>query len=193
MYNLNCPKCGQIDRVDKVSSIYSRGVSSGTYSGPTTGVNMPVGKGQASVIGGYSTLSGSSQTLLSQRLAPPEKPSARGSLGVIVGIGAFVFVIGGLLGFLDLIYAINAPEEVEFHCCCGGTALGAIVMGICLVIYAGITVNKRAARVASQIPHWKRAMVRWNRLYYCARDDGVFDPEDGIFVPTEQMMDYIYR
>ncbi len=75
---------------------------------------------------------------------------------------------------------------------------GAIGGGL---IWAGVTVfrtaneaaKRRAVKVVDQMPKWEMAMVRWNNLYYCARDDGIFDPEENIFVSTNQMIDYIYR
>jgi hypothetical protein len=64
-------------------------------------------------------------------------------------------------------------------------------MGLCREM--GRAAKRRAAKVADQIPQWEMAIVRWYELYYCARDDGVFDPDEGVFVPIEEMMDYLYR
>jgi hypothetical protein len=75
---LSCPKCGHIDQIQKVTSIFSGGVTSGIYSGPSIAVSTPIGKGQTTITGGYTTLSGGSQSLLSSRLAPPAKPFAQG-------------------------------------------------------------------------------------------------------------------
>ena len=36
-------------------------------------------------------------------------------------------------------------------------------------------------------------IARWNKLYYCERDDGVFDPKGNVLVPTNQMANYLYR
>lgn len=37
----------------------------------------------------------------------------------------------------------------------------------------------------------ERAVARWMRLYYCSRDQIVFDPEENRFVPLEQIADLV--
>ena len=37
----------------------------------------------------------------------------------------------------------------------------------------------------------KRMIAQWMKLYYCAQDDGVFEPGDGKLIPLEQMMGYL--
>jgi hypothetical protein len=43
-----------------------------------------------------------------------------------------------------------------------------------------------------KIQAWQTAMNRWNRLYYCWRDDVVFDLDTGKYFTSEQMMNYLY-
>ena len=38
---------------------------------------------------------------------------------------------------------------------------------------------------------WDRAMANWNRLYYCTRDDVVFDPQTGKVVPEEALQEML--
>jgi hypothetical protein len=42
---------------------------------------------------------------------------------------------------------------------------------------------------------WKTAKAKWDRLYYCWRDDVVFDPEDptGTATPASSMQDLIWK
>ena len=39
----------------------------------------------------------------------------------------------------------------------------------------------------------KRMIAQWMKLYFCAQDDGVFEPGDGKLVPLDQMMGYLYQ
>jgi hypothetical protein len=38
----------------------------------------------------------------------------------------------------------------------------------------------------------ENAVARWMRLYFCCRDQGIFDPEENQFVPLEQMSDLLF-
>ncbi len=38
---------------------------------------------------------------------------------------------------------------------------------------------------------WRRAILRWQKLYHCSRDDYVFDPDTAEAVPTSWMSDLI--
>jgi hypothetical protein len=65
-------------------------------------------------------------------------------------------------------------------------------IGVSILVGAGLITLLMRRGIASQIAHWKMAKTRWDRLYYCARDDGVFDPDEGIFIPAQQIENYIY-
>jgi predicted RNA-binding Zn-ribbon protein involved in translation (DUF1610 family) len=49
------------------------------------------------------------------------------------------------------------------------------------------------ARAGEQVQHWKLAMDRWNRLYYCGRDDCVFLPGMTTYAPVTEMTKYLYQ
>lgn len=53
--------------------------------------------------------------------------------------------------------------------------------------------KKRREEAEAEKPQWERAMKRWNKLYYCMRDNGVFIPDEGEFVPVEQMEAHLIR
>src|SRR5579859_491109 len=72
---LQCPLCGRVDRVEKVTSVYQAGSSTGNYSGKTTGVGSAGGK--LVVMNGRTELSGVQQSWLSQKLTPPDSPAVR--------------------------------------------------------------------------------------------------------------------
>jgi hypothetical protein len=184
---LACPRCGQIDQIQKVSSVFSSGISTGTYSGSTA-----------------TFVSGSSQTFLSKKLSPPKKPEASCSSCAEIGITIILFLFGGFLilsTFLSISCNLRAIFSGEVR------VVPAIILGLLGVgiggglILTGIIVwgssqkaaDRRAVEEAAQMTKWELAMSRWNQLYYCYRDDGVFDPDERVFIPVKQMMNYLYR
>ena len=47
--------------------------------------------------------------------------------------------------------------------------------------------------INKQLDSWNEMMKRWNRLYYCGRDDCVFVPGTNTYAPAAQMNKYLYR
>ena len=162
-----CPKCRKDDMIQKVSSIYSSGIASGT----TYGI---------------------SQTALSRQLAPPDKPSVPGSTSAILASIALVWVAlscggcallgavegGGLTG--------DAPGFLLIALLAGG-------VGVAMLTSTNSNTRRNTAKVAAEMPRWEKAMHRWNDLYYCARDDGVFNSTENEFVSIQYLREYLYR
>ncbi len=160
---IKCFKCNYSDQIQKVSAIYSAGISSGSYYGSST----PLGESKPS----FTTVSGSSQSLLSRRLAPPNKPSPSFMLivldVVLAGFAIFCIILPCLF-LLVLIYVLSYKPKVDQ------------------------SKKEDKERLAKEIPLWETAMERWNRLYYCMRDDVVFDPDTEASFRPEEMMNYLY-
>jgi hypothetical protein len=86
---------------------------------------------------------------------------------ILVGIGVFfIFVLigSGGTGFLpDLVQVI--------------ITLVAIVAALALSLMAFLRVVRGDAESQQYLPAYDKAMENYGRLYYCARDNVVFDPE----------------
>lgn len=180
--NLNCPNCHQIDKVEKVSSIYNAGVSSG----------RTVGSIKIHKYRGKQKMSGTTQTLLSRKLAPPalnppalinrrQKTRSDGSIGCMA---LFLFVVAMLLtplGVIEKILAIIGFLIVQHFLTSSTQATNASQL--------------RTAQLAQQkqqkVDSWQKATNLWNELYYCYRCDIVFDPRSGYFTPCERMTDWL--
>lgn len=55
-------------------------------------------------------------------------------------------------------------------------------------------IRKKQEHIDSvEIPAWNGAMRKWNALYYCARDDCVFIPGQGISVASSQTYNFLYQ
>ncbi len=186
-----CPECGRIDRVEKVSAIFSGGVSTITSGAETSDATNYTGLGEVS------------RSLLSSRLAPPIKPSGQGMSWAALSAALLLCVCGGL--FTQFLLTVMLPEissipisedtkggyPVFFICIT--LALALVGGSISIVISQRRKVKESEQKASSQIPQWEKALARWNKLYYCARDDGVFDLEERVFVPVEKLKDYLYR
>jgi len=86
---------------------------------------------------------------------------------ILVGIGVFfIFVLigsGGTGFFPDLVQVI--------------ITLIAIVAALVLSLMAFLRVVRGDAESQQYLPAYDKAMENYSRLYYCARDNLVFDPE----------------
>ncbi len=103
----------------------------------------------------------SSQTRLSSRLSPPAKPVHKPNLlnNVLLFIG--IYLIGTVIDFLS--------QSNIF----GGLSL---IVGLGFIIWISVTPSNKHKTLLSE---WERKIDNWNELYYCYRDDCVFDPRNG--------------
>ena len=111
-----------------------------------------------------------------QRFAPPSMPARQISMSkfMVTGMGLvflgsfFIIILGvtGVLGFAaELIGVLLTMAAIVFTLVISFMAFQRVVQG----------------DLASQklYPAWDRALANWHRLYYCSRDDVVFDPQEG--------------
>jgi hypothetical protein len=170
--------------IQKVSAAYSAGIAGGSFVGQSASIATAIGSGGSAVGGGRTALHGTSQTALSSKLAPPSKPEYKGvrtmsswadSL-LVVGcmvIGFFAWLIGGQWSFII------------------ATGLIFILFLLWLPSY-----NRRKKdgqdKYKQAEARYQIANDRWNRLYYCARDDIVFDPNGGTYTSADQMNNLLY-
>ncbi len=120
------------------------------------------------------------------KAAPPDMPTKRVSMmpyiftsSILVGICIFLIIVlvGGLESAL--------PTLVQY-----------ILLGVSLVCVIGALVTSYFAfqRVVNGdaestvlFPAWDRAMEIWKSMYYCARDNVVFDPKTNKVLSNEQV------
>lgn len=159
-----CPDCRQVDSVQRVRSVVSGGTSSGSYSGPTHGAAYTPGSGWGGTVG-HATLSGSSSTVLEQRLAPPTEPTDPRSYNrSLIGPAMLLLAVGGVIS-LVLIAVSDAAAYIGLAVTFGG-----------LFVWEMRKRSSYKKHYESDHPRWQRMMQRWNDLFYCHRCDPVFDP-----------------
>jgi predicted RNA-binding Zn-ribbon protein involved in translation (DUF1610 family) len=206
-----CPNCGLSDKSMKVSAIVATQTHelSGVNSRPEIFINS---QGIPQIIIASGLYSGKQASVLSQRLAPPVEPQIpytppqmpiNKKMGC--GTGSFIgaltlFGVSGLCSFVnDTSPARNAPYFIF------GTALIALIFIAVGVYFKGeekeklkMTESEHNKKVVEYqrnyesqkneaLRVWKRAMARWETLYYCERDDCIFLPKEKFYAPASQM------
>lgn len=171
-----CPLCGRNDKVEKVSGIVARDTPNMSNG------NIPT-------------------TALAQALmppSPPPSPPAPGSsaykaafkscreatwAGIIMLIVSFLFFASGKEGFFFILTGILGM---------GG--------GVFLIFWSR---RKRAklkkefnvlwAKWRASMEAYQAAKERWERMYYCSRDDAVFIPGEDLALPPSRISEILSR
>ena len=181
-----CPICNKDDEIRKVSAIVSAGQSSGVFSGPAGD-------------GGYTMLSGSSSTKLARMLAPPPAPkhpggSASALLIVFIIVILFLCIGPGVALIWSQPTGLLATGQLEL----GPQTIGLFLVFIGVfwllpVVVGGyLGIARRKAKYAAEKPPWDRAIEKHRRLYFCFRDDIVFDPKTGETCQPQALIKFLY-
>lgn len=168
--HVRCPNplCPQPADVQKVSAVYENGTD------------------------------GLSQTSLSGKLSPPERPGAplEEQDGCAPAFWLMLFFGGGLGSLVLAGYRYSAnPTSDKF----APNVAIAFVLGVLLMI-VGVEVlaaTRRGAAAANakfvrEGAAWQAALARWGELYYCNRCGSVFNPAGADrFVPASRMRELL--
>lgn len=171
-----CPVCGQVDLVEKVSTIYLMGI----------GLNRAPSQGglQAEVAFNpeFKRLPPASLKALSRRLAPPSTPAQvpiRPIHPDMIVIALSLIVPIFLYGVFTSQSAMLLPVLVVL------AAFYAFYFWQRKNIRAKFDQQQAERKSASQ--RVQKGVERWTHLFYCLRDDGVFEAGMKEVVPADQM------
>lgn len=170
MEKIVCPKCEKDDQIQKVTSIYTGGVSTSFHE----------------LHGAfYNSATSTSQTALSIRLSPPAKPKSRSD--ALNELAHTSLLIKMIVGFINLAFFIGwgiyelIPSIAENF-----KSLAFISIAVSFVVIVLLAVVSFPPAKADS--NWKRMMAtKYNELYYCYRDDCVFDPRTNKYTSPEGM------
>jgi len=166
-----CPKCEKDDKIQKVSAIYAAGVTKTNYQQPVS-----VQTENGTIYGNLDKVA-VNYTELAKRLAPPEKPEVGYNLnslgcGFLVMIAVFSFIALMITGDgnnpLILVFGLGIPLVISF------------------LLYKFIF-KPSDLRYEEKMKQWNIDQRNWSELYFCSRDDCVFNPSEGIAVAPEKM------
>jgi len=158
-----CPICKKDDQIQKASAVYSSGIGTGSFSGPATSVNYYNGK--VGVGGGLVSGTSASITEAARKCAPPDKPHPPStSLTTILGF------VGIAFGVLTSICADNYASL---------WIIGWVIVGFIFIAIGNNQKNAKEIKYKEELVIYNREITEWNELYYCHRDDVLFNPNNG--------------
>lgn len=194
-HTLACPKCQQIDQVQAVSAIVSAGTQTGQFLAATSFVGRRSGWG-------LTTGRNTHQTLLAQRLAPPpapRKPRWGGWALVVFTVAPLCAVYGCVPASFALVAGSSQPFQVSSSSAVvvvyGGytVLLLAILAGALVAVWHQHRVTRWRRHLPLEHAQWQQAMAKWEHLYYCARDDGVFVPGQPSLIRVGRLRDWLFQ
>lgn len=194
-----CPVCNRNDRAEKVTAILrsqTHNTQGVTYQNQT---RTAAGKNAAPVNQLVAVpVQTSQKSELAAYLIPPQMPKIMPQSMVKDGVSHLALASAIVLVGISIVTLLG----------CGGVALIPICLSALLFIFAVPRENKanRVKRPAAEerrrelqlmeeegTNKWNLAMERWNKLYYCGRDDCVFLPGSGSSAPITSMTEYLFR
>lgn len=193
-----CPKCGRADAVRKVSSI----VSSGTTYTENQTLGMGIDGKDLEFFSGVG--SSQSRSALASALARPTKPIGPPTGGWFRRFPTIRLTCAGfVLVLISICAVVTFPFLYPTYRASPLLVLVplALFLGSAVVMVRGIWISvKREARsdrekelsYPIELQQWERAVERWEQLYYCFRDDGVFLPSHAGLIPIAQMKQFLY-
>jgi hypothetical protein len=117
------------------------------------------------------------------RCAPPDMPTRNISMLPYIGAGV---VLIGILVFLIITLVASGGMATSFMGIFLSITVVCIIGVLALSFYAFQRVVRGDAETTLQFPAWDSAMATWRSLYYCSRDDVVFDTKANKVVTSEQ-------
>lgn len=197
---IKCPVCLNSDQIAKVSAVYARGVSGTSSSGRAVSFTTPLNLNESPSISFTPiVMSGISITELSKKLAPPSAPRKK-SLGCF---GPFIILIGLILTGVVLL-VMGATYFKVFRnnlgfatMTTGGKGLVIfliIAMITCFILmWIGIYffLKKRQNQINNELNNemdvYNTCYSKWEKYYYCFRNDVVINPETGDYTLADNM------
>ncbi|HLZ61449.1 MAG TPA: hypothetical protein VKR06_31255 [Ktedonosporobacter sp.] len=120
-----------------------------------------------------------------QKCAPPDMPTK--NVSMLSWILPSTFLVGICIVAVLVLIGSEFLGNGIFMLVLTAITLIAIVTALGLSYYAFQRVVQGDEQAQLHYPAWDRAMEAWKSLYYCSRDDVVFDPKSGKRVSNEQL------
>src|SRR6266480_1697298 len=103
-----------------------------------------------------------------QRFAPPPMPVSKVGMmkSIVVGFALVIVGVFIILTFAGVGGYATWPQSVQI-----------LLIVLVLSLIAFLRIVQGDNQTLQYLPAWDEAMEIWRRLYYCKRDDVVFDPQ----------------
>ncbi|MGV8026598.1 MAG: hypothetical protein AB2L18_08580 [Anaerolineaceae bacterium] len=185
-----CPVCKRNDEVKKVSAILANQTQN--LQGVTIEKRSYTDKdGHHYTSTERVPFNGTQSSILAKKLQAPAEPRAQESKGGWRYVVLFIAVFS----------ILTAPAYLSWR---AEQFFGNIIIGGGLLWwYSNLNKNHKKEveqydqelkRIREQgYSQWQNALERWNKSYYCFRDDCVFIPGEGISVDANQFSEFVYQ
>jgi len=117
------------------------------------------------------------ETGVEQRFAPPPMPVAKVGMMKYIVVGFFIVLVGSFMILTFAGVGGYATWPQPFQITLAVLVIAGIVTALVLSFIAFQRIVKGDLQSQQYLPAWDEAMENWRRLYYCKRDDVVFDPQ----------------
>ena len=117
------------------------------------------------------------ETGAEQRFSPPPMPVSKVGMMKSIVVGLAIVFVGSftILTFATVGGYGSWPQPVQI------TLVVIVIAGIVTALILSFLAFQRVVKGDNQtlqyLPAWDEAMESWRSLYYCRRDDVVFDPQ----------------
>ena len=205
-----CPTCNRNDKAEKVSSLMrSQTQRTNTVTYQTRVIYVKFGNRSIPVEKKYAVPTQSVQMSdLAKMLIPPIKPIVKEaksnnnkvsgigliSVGVVLTLASFC---GGILVIIDSNQSGSVISSILGMLCAVVISFGLIGLGYVLIWKNAPKEKLRNEQInilnQEILINWENAMKRYQKLYYCQRDDCVFIQGENISAPVNRMMELLYR
>lgn len=169
---LRCPRCGQVDAVQKVSAIIA---SNQAYELYTKSGSLRLANEDLSRDSHY-------QTPLSERLAFPEHHYGCSAL-LLITFGGILAPGTSIVAWFTYSAAARDPSPAHQMAMLMNIALALVCIAIALICSLLRSRQKHLDKSRRE-----RALTIWNTLYYCHRDDTVFAADNPLQLATSRTM-----
>ncbi len=191
MAKTTCPVCEQSDQIQKISAIQNAGISTSSMSGPTGGLAYSGGK--VGYVGGYSSLSGTTVSRIAGLLRPPTEPVKKGS-GCLPRVLFWISMIILVYAFMFLVIPIMSGRFDNLSTLFGMILIAAAVF----LLVVGHNEKKGGDKESrekyeKEKAQWDKAIAKYDRSYYCFRDDQVFDPQTKKHCAPQNLTEFLYK
>lgn len=187
-----CPICKSDEKIQKITSVVSSNISRVKYSGLSLGTTKDRdGLGLTTI---NTTLAGSLRSNLAEKLLPPKEPARRGYEDSVEALEPIKFSTLGLIIGAAMPFFTDLEFKMQLSIAFSLLAIGIFsffLFDILIKRSRKWQLKKREDRILSW-EEWKKAIEKYNTLYYCFRDDVVFEPSTADYCAPDELMNFIY-
>ena len=187
-----CPKCGLSDHVEKVS-VLATSQSNKTVEIPAQPTRKTEPVDQSKLNTELPTTTSIPDSSFRAKLAPPQQPQSKSPINCAGGLFMLLSTValtGVVAGYLAGIQRGYSQWLQIFY---GSIAFSAFFIFMTIRYTRSFFKELRAYQGESvkQMEAWQKSMEKWDRLYYCQRDDCVFDPNQNVAVAPADLKTYL--